>query len=265
MSEQQAVSVDGLVLSYGDERAVDDVSFELPAGRLVGILGPNGAGKSTLIKGIVGAKQPDSGTISLFGEPASDGRRLVTYVPQRGDVDWDFPITAREVVGQGRYRSTGLLGRFGNDDEQAVTEAMKSVEIVDLADRQIGALSGGQQQRVFLARALAQGGELFVMDEPFAGVDAATETAIVNVLRQLVDQGKTVLVVHHDLVTVAEYFDYLVLINEQLIACGPTDEVFTKRHLRAAYGGHFAFLSEATNGTLPRRDQQGFRGEIEQP
>ncbi len=245
MTEKWAVSVEGLTASYGDEPAIEEVNLSLPTGRLIGIVGPNGAGKSTLVKTIVGVKTPDAGTIELVGEDEERGRDAVTYVPQRGDVDWDFPITAREVVRQGRYRSTGLLGRFGKDETEAVDEAMESVGIVDLRDRQIGELSGGQKQRVFLARALAQGGRLFVMDEPFAGVDASTEAAIVDVLRHLVDSGKTVLVVHHDLVTVREYFDELVLLNRRLVAAGPTNEVFTPDNLRETYGGRIAFVSEA--------------------
>ena len=247
MSDSAAVAVDGLTLSYGDEAAVDDVTFQLPRGSLVGIIGPNGAGKSTLIKGIVGAKQPDAGVVRLFGKPAEEGRKLLTYVPQRGEVEWDFPITAGDVVRQGRYRSTGLLGRFSGADQKAVQRAMESVGVTELADRQIGALSGGQKQRVFLARALAQGGELFVMDEPFAGVDAATESAIVDVLKRLGEQGKTVLVVHHDLVTVDEYFDHLVLINQKLIASGRTEEVFTEEVLRDTYGGRVAVVTRSHN------------------
>ena len=246
---ESAVTVDGLTLSYEDEAVVDELSCSLPAASLIGIIGPNGAGKSTLIKAIVGAKKPDRGSISIYGKPAAKGRKMLTYVPQRGSVDWDFPITAEQVVRQGRFNSTGLLGRFGKDDREAVRQAMESVEIVDLAERQIGALSGGQRQRVFLARALAQGGELFVMDEPFAGVDASTESAIVDVLRELRQQGKTVIVVHHDLVTVRDYFDHLLLLNKRLIASGPTEEVFGEENLRRTYGGRVAIFSESSSGT----------------
>ena len=245
MSEQAAIFTDGLTLSYDDHLAVEDVTLSIPAGLLVGIVGPNGAGKSTLIKAVVGTKTPDSGTVSVFGDATTENHDKVTYVPQRGAVDWDFPITAGEVVRQGRFRSLGLLGRFGGDDRDAVQDAMESVGIVDLQDRQIGALSGGQQQRVFLARALAEGGELFVMDEPFAGVDAATESAIVDVLRALRDAGKTVVVVHHDLMTVRDYFDHLVLLNRELIASGPTEEAFNAINLRRAYGGRVAIVSDA--------------------
>ncbi len=244
MSEA-AVTVDGVTLSYDGEPVVDDVTFSLPAATLVGVVGPNGAGKSTLIKAMVGTKKPDRGQVLLFGRPADNERGALTYVPQRGAVDWDFPITAGEVVRQGRFQSTGLLGRFGADDRKAVQKAMESVEITDLRHRQIGALSGGQQQRVFLARALAQGGELFILDEPFAGVDAATESAIVDVLRALRDSGKTVVVVHHDLMTVTDYFDRLVLLNRNLIACGPTNEVFNEDSLRDTYGGRVAIVTKS--------------------
>ena len=238
----EAVAVQGLTLSYGEEAAVQDVTFSLPRATMVGIVGPNGAGKSTLIKGIVGAMKADSGEIELLGQSGDRGREKLTYVPQRGAVDWDFPITAEEVVRQGRFQSVGLLGRFRKKERQAVEEAMKAVDITDLRHRQIGALSGGQRQRVFLARALAQGGELFVLDEPFAGVDASTESAIVDVLRDLRDQGKTVLVVHHDLVTVREYFDQLILLNKEIVACGPTKDVFNEDNLRATYGGRIAIM-----------------------
>lgn len=237
-----AVQIKDLTLAYDGEVAVDDVTLTIDSASITGVLGPNGAGKSTLIKAIVGTKEPDRGQVQIFGAPARRGRQGVTYVPQRGTVDWDFPITAAGVVRQGRFRSMGLLGRFRGAERDAVKEAMESVDILDLADRQIGALSGGQQQRVFLARALAQGGDLFVLDEPFAGVDAATESAIIEVLRGLRDAGKTVVVVHHDLTTVADYFDHLVLLNRRLVASGPTDEVHTEDNLRETYGGRVAIV-----------------------
>lgn len=239
-----AVEVSGLRLSYGDVNALEDVSFELKRGRLVGVIGPNGAGKSTLIKALVGAKRPDRGEVRILGKSVKKKLESVTYVPQRGAVDWDFPITAEQVVRQGRYQSMGLLGRFGDAEKEVVREAMESVGITDLGRRQIGALSGGQQQRVFLARALAQGGELFLLDEPFAGVDAATESAIVDVLRGLREKGKTVIVVHHDLMTARDYFDDLLLLNRRVIATGAVEEVFTAENLRETYGGRVAVFFE---------------------
>ncbi|RAL23567.1 manganese ABC transporter ATP-binding protein [Lujinxingia litoralis] len=242
MSTQLALEIRDLSLSYGVVRAVEDVNLNIEQGRLVGIIGPNGAGKSTLIKAIAGAKDPDHGTIRIVGETGRAGRRKLTYVPQRGAVDWDFPISAEGVVRQGRFGGLGLLRRFGKADRRAVQDALDAVAMTSLKDRQIGELSGGQQQRVFLARALAQGGEVFLMDEPFAGVDAATEKAIMAVLRELRDAGKTVLVVHHDLVTVADYFDEIVLLNRTTVAHGPTSRVFTPENMRATYGGHLAIF-----------------------
>ena len=241
---QLAIDVQGLDLSYGETTAVEDVTFQLHSGRLVGVIGPNGAGKSTLIKAIVGAVRPDRGRIEVLGAPVAQTLRSVTYVPQRGAVDWDFPITAEQVVRQGRYHSVGVLGRFLGQDRALVKQAMEAVGISELAGRQIGALSGGQQQRVFLARALAQDGELFLLDEPFSGVDAATESAIMGVLRGLRDQGKTVIVVHHDLMTVRDYFDELILLNRRLVSIGPTEEVFTPENLRETYGGQVALFFE---------------------
>ncbi|RDV39255.1 metal ABC transporter ATP-binding protein [Bradymonadaceae bacterium TMQ3] len=242
MSSEDALRIQNLNLSYGTERVVENVHLRLKPGSLVGIVGPNGAGKSTLIKAIAGAKEPDSGTIVICGEKGRLGRKSLTYVPQRGEVDWDFPITAEEVVRQGRFAHVGLLRRFGGEDNAAVANALNAVAMTELRHRQIGELSGGQQQRVFLARALAQGGEVFLMDEPFAGVDAATEKAIVEVLRALRDAGKTVVVVHHDLVTVSDYFDELVLLNRTIIAQGPTAEVFTPENMRETYGGNLAIF-----------------------
>lgn len=248
--KESAVSTQRLTLSYADVPVVEDVTFSIPTGTIVGIVGPNGAGKSTLLKALVGSMKPDHGEVSLFGKSVDEGRELLTYVPQRGEVDWDFPITAGEVVAQGCFQRLGLLGRFRSDDREAVKAAMEAVDIVDLADRQIGALSGGQKQRVFLARALAQGGELFIMDEPFAGVDAATESAIIEVLQHLRDEGKTVVVVHHDLMTVRDYFDHLVLLNRKLIASGPTGDVFTAENLRETYGGRIAILAGGDDGKM---------------
>ncbi len=250
MSEA-AIRADGVTMGYDGETVVQNLSFALPHGSLVGVIGPNGAGKSTLIKGIVGAKDYDEGSIEVLGKPAREGRRDITYVPQRGEVDWDFPITARSVVRQGRYGSTGLLGRFKERDREAVAGAMRAVGVEDLGDRQIGALSGGQRQRVFLARALAQGGEIFVLDEPFAGVDVATETAIIEVLKGLRDQGKTVIVVHHDLATVRDYFDHLMLLNRRLVAVGSTEEVFVKESLRETYGGRVAIIDGSSGDGRP--------------
>lgn len=237
-----AVEVRELTISYGDLVALEGLSFSVHVGRLIGIIGPNGAGKSTLIKALVGAIPLDAGEITLLGKPRKKAEALLTYVPQRGSVDWDFPITAEGVVKQGCLGRLGILGRFRGHETRIVEEAMAAVGIQELANRQIGELSGGQQQRVFLARALAQGGDLYLLDEPFAGVDVRTESAIIEVLRGLRDQGKTVIVVHHDLSTVREYFDELVLLNRRLIAAGKTSEVFTPDNLQETYGGRVALF-----------------------
>ncbi len=241
----EALRVEHLTISYDREPVVADVSFIIPASKLVGIVGPNGAGKSTMIKAIVGAMQADHGDVWVMGEQGTGARKRITYVPQRGSVDWDFPVTVWDVVKQGRYGHLGLLGRLRKKDRQLIEESLEKVGMTEYVDRQIGELSGGQQQRVFLARALCQQGEVYLLDEPFTGVDARTESAIVDVLRALRDQGAAVLVVHHDLATVREYFDDILLLNKHLIAHGPTDEVFTRDNLETAYGGRLAIFDES--------------------
>jgi manganese/zinc/iron transport system ATP- binding protein len=213
--------------------------------RLVGIVGPNGAGKSTLIKAILGLVPLASGTISIFGQPFEQQRKLVGYVPQRESVDWDFPVSALDAVLMGTYGRLGWFRRPGAAEREWARACLEKVGLADLAGRQIGQLSGGQQQRVFLARALAQRAEIYFMDEPMAGVDAATERVIFQLLRELREQGKTVFVVHHDLRTVPEYFDHVVLLNLRLVASGPTEAVFTHDKLQAAYGGRLAILDVA--------------------
>lgn len=210
------------------------------------IVGPNGAGKTTLIKSILGLLKPAAGKVEIFGKPLSKVRKRVGYVPQRSSVDWDFPTTALDVVIMGMY---GLLGWFRRPGKREKNEAMKALEKVGMADfydRQINQLSGGQQQRVFLARALVQQSDIYFMDEPFVGVDATTEKAIVNILKELRKQGKTVVVVHHDLQTLKEYFDWAFLINVRQIALGPVEEVMTDENLKLAYGGRTAFLGNTT-------------------
>lgn len=242
-----ALSAHKVTLSYHSAPVVDEVSFQIDAGRLVGILGPNGAGKSTLIKGLLGLMTPDAGKVRFFGQSLEAVRQRVVYVPQRSAVDWQFPITVREVVLMGRYGRLGLFGRPSRRDRRIANESMERVGIADLAARQIGELSGGQQQRVFLARALAQEGDLILMDEPFVGVDAATEEAIVELLRGMRDSGRTVLVVNHDLQTARSYFDELLLLNKKLVAHGPTAEIFTPEMLTRAYGGRLAII-EGSSG-----------------
>jgi manganese/zinc/iron transport system ATP- binding protein len=243
MSEATAIETHNLTVSYQHKPVLWDVDINLPEGSLIGVIGPNGSGKSTLLKSIMGLLRPDSGYVSLFGAKLDSVRHRISYVPQRETVDWDFPIRVREVVEMGRYGNLNLLGRLSRRDQELVDQAIQKVGLQEFAGRQISQLSGGQQQRVFLARALAQEADLYLMDEPFAGVDAASEQAILALLTEMRTQGKTVLMVHHDLQTVADYFDWIVLLNTRLIASGPVKAVFTEEHLRKAYGAQLNILS----------------------
>ncbi len=240
----EPVRVDNLTVAYHKKPVLQNVSFSIPEGKLIGIIGPNGAGKSTLIKAILGLIPKASGHVSIYDKPYEKQRSLVGYVPQRGSVDWDFPTNALDVVLMGRYRHIGWLKYPSKKDKQFAMECLNKVGMSAFAGRQISQLSGGQQQRVFLARALAQDAKVYFMDEPFVGVDAATEKAIITLLDELKKQGKTVLVVHHDLQTVQEYFDWIFLLNMRKIAIGPTEEVFTFDNLQTTYGGGLAFLNQ---------------------
>jgi len=240
-----ALEVEGLTLSWDRTPVVKDVSFALPPGRIVGVLGPNGAGKSTMLKGILGLMPRDRGEVRAFGKALNKVRGRVVYVPQRSAVDWDFPVTVNDVVLMGRYGHLGLLGRLRANDRAIADDAMERMAIADLRDRQISELSGGQQQRVFLARALAQQGDLLLMDEPLVGVDARTEAVIIDLLRAERDAGKTVLIVNHDLNTAREYFDDLLLLNKTVIAYGPSEAVFEPEALARCYGGQLAVLRGA--------------------
>ncbi|MEM6728010.1 MAG: metal ABC transporter ATP-binding protein [Pseudomonadota bacterium] len=235
-----ALSIESLTVSYADKPAVFSVDAAFPTGALSAIIGPNGAGKSTLLKAALGVIPRVSGDIHVFGAPISAARARIAYVPQRASVDWDFPTTVAEVVQMGLYGQTGLLGRLTPDLNARTHACLDRVGLADFAGRQIGQLSGGQQQRVFLARALAQDADLYLLDEPFAGVDAATERAIITVLSDLKAEGKAVVAVHHDLATVREYFDHVFLINVRRIAEGPVETTFTTENLQAAYGGRLA-------------------------
>jgi manganese/iron transport system ATP-binding protein/manganese/zinc/iron transport system ATP- binding protein len=242
-----AIEVDHLTVSYGPSPALLDVTFSVPPGQLVGVIGPNGSGKSTLIKAILGFVRPDFGQVRLFGEPAERAKGRVAYVPQRGAVDWDFPITVREVALMGRYGHCSWWRDLSAEDYRLADEALDMVRMSEFRSRQIGQLSGGQQQRVFMARAMAQGAEILLLDEPFAGVDAATERAILDVLERTKAAGRTLLVVHHDLATAAEYFDALILLKQRLFAYGPPDAVLHPELLAEVYEGKlriFAGLAE---------------------
>ena len=243
-----AIQVEDLTVAYGESPVLWDVDLEIPAGTLTAIVGPNGAGKTTLIRSVLGLVRAAAGHALVLGRPYAEQRRLVAYVPQRGSVDWDFPTSVLDVVLMGRYGHLGWLRRPGRSDREAALGALERVGMDGFAKRQISQLSGGQQQRVFLARALVQDAEVYLMDEPFQGVDATTERAIVELLRAIAAQGKTVVAVHHDLQTVPEYFSHVVLLNVRRIAAGPVAEVFTEENLRRTYGGRAAIFRSAETG-----------------
>jgi manganese/zinc/iron transport system ATP- binding protein len=241
------LEVHDLTVAYQKKPVLWGIDLRVPAGKLVGIVGPNGAGKSTLIKAALGLIPSASGWVKVFGLPAKKNLKRVGYVPQRESVDWDFPVTVMDVVLMGRYGRLGLLKRPSSRDREIGRDCLDKVKMLPFANRQIANLSGGQQQRVFLARALAQESDIYFMDEPFAGVDAATESAIISLLHELKDKGKTLLVVHHDLPTARNYFDMLLLLNMRVVAFGPTEEVFTYELLQSTYGGRLTILSEVAD------------------
>lgn len=230
------LAIDDLTVAYHEKPALWDVDLHVPPGALMAIIGPNGAGKSTLLKASLGLIPRASGQVRFFGQPYDTSRKRVAYVPQRESVDWDFPTDALDVVLMGTYGSLGWFRRPGRKERALAEECLAKLGMQDFARRQIGELSGGQQQRVFLARALAQQADLYLMDEPFAGVDATTEQAIVDLLRELRAAGKTVVAVHHNLDTAPEYFDYVALLNVRLVGAGPTAATLTMENLKRTYG-----------------------------
>ncbi|BBM69497.1 metal ABC transporter ATP-binding protein [Rhodothermus marinus] len=244
-----AIEIEDLTVAYQQQPVLWDVDAVIPAGQMTAIVGPNGAGKSTLLKAVLGIVRPAAGRIRVLGRPFRARERRVAYVPQRAELDWDFPATVFDVALMGTYGRVGWLRRPGAAERTLARAALERVGMTELADRPIGQLSGGQQQRVLLARALAQEAELYLLDEPFQGVDAPTEATLLDVLRWLKQQGKTIVVVHHDLSTVAEYFDWVVLLNVQCIACGPVAEAFTPENLRRTYGGRMVVPAPAVNPT----------------
>lgn len=239
-----AIQVSNITVSYGPTPALLDVSFEVPQGLLVGIIGPNGSGKSTLVKSILGFKDPDIGEVRLFGEPVEKNRGRVAYVPQHGSVDWEFPVTVRDVALMGRYGHIPWWRDPSAEDKRIAREALEMVRMEEFANRQIGQLSGGQRQRVFMARAMAQGADILLLDEPFSGVDAATERAILDVLQRTKESGRTLMVVHHDLATAAEYFDRLILVKQRLYAYGTPEQVLHPELLSAVYEGRLKVFSD---------------------
>ncbi len=245
--QSSPLSIHDVTVAYHRRPVIWDVDYDAPSSRLIAIVGPNGAGKSTLIKAVLNLIPLVSGEIRVFGAPYGEQRSVVAYVPQRTSVDWDFPVSALDVVAMGLYRRIGWFRPVSRRWKNKALEALDRVGLADFARRQISQLSGGQQQRVFLARALVQEARLYLMDEPFAGVDAATERKILEVLRDLRLAGQTAMVVHHDLQTVADYFDDVLMLNMRLIASGPIAQVFTSENLRRTYGGRLALLDQVGN------------------
>lgn len=239
-----SISVEDLSVSYEKKRVLTNIYLKIEAGNVIGVIGPNGAGKSTLFKSILGLVEMDTGEIFVEGKNISEVRKKIAYVPQKDDVDWSFPATVMDIVLMGRYPYKGIFQRIDNQDKAIADKALSDMGILNLKDRQIGELSGGQQQRVFLARALCQEADIFFLDEPFVGVDITTEERIISLLKSLAAEGKTLLVVHHDLSNVEEYFDEVILLNQRLIAYGDTDKTFIKENISKTYGGQLPILQK---------------------
>ncbi|GMQ27377.1 metal ABC transporter ATP-binding protein [Algoriphagus confluentis] len=245
--EEPILEIHDLTVSYDQNPVLWNVDLSLPKGKLVGILGPNGAGKSTLIKAIMGLIPPTSGYVRIFDKPLNEVRTRISYVPQRESVDWNFPASVLDVVLMGTYGKLGLFRRPGKKEKELALHCLEQVGMSGFVKRQIAELSGGQQQRVFIARALAQQADLYLMDEPFAGVDMATETAIFQLLKEMADTGKTVIVVHHDIHSAMNFFDWAIMLNLHLVASGPKDLVMTEELLRKTYGGKLNLLTKVTD------------------
>jgi len=238
------LEIHDLTVAYDNKPVLWNADFSIPKGKMVGIVGPNGAGKSTLLKAIMGLVPIASGFTKILNDQLKNVRHKVAYVPQKETVDWDFPATVLDVVEMGRYGKISLFKRLRKSDKLIAVEALKKVKMLDFADRHISELSGGQQQRVFIARALAQEADIYFMDEPFAGVDMASEKAIVDILYEMQKDGKTIFVVHHDLQSAMDYFDWMVFLNTRIVASGPTTEVFSTETLQKTYGGNLAILEQ---------------------
>jgi manganese/zinc/iron transport system ATP- binding protein len=245
-SPASPLSAHAITVAYHRKPVLWDVDYDAPPGALIAVVGPNGAGKSTFIKACLGLTPLAAGAVEFWGRPYREVRRRVGYVPQRESVDWDFPVSALDVAAMGRYGRIGWLRPVSRAHKRVALASLDRVGMASFADRQISMLSGGQQQRVFLARALAQEADLYFMDEPFAGVDAATERAIIDVLRDLRSRGTTVICVHHDLQTVPQYFDHVLMMNMRVVAAGPVAAVFTRENLHKTYGGRLTLLAEAS-------------------
>ncbi len=239
---ENRISVKGLSVSYERKRVLTNIFLEVEVGNIYGVVGPNGAGKSTLFKAMLGLIETNTGSVLINGKDIKSQRKEVVYVPQKNDVDWTFPATVFDIVLMGRYPHLTIFQRLGKKDKAMAMDALEEVGMTAFRDRQIGELSGGQQQRVFLARALCQEADIFFLDEPFVGVDMTTEDKIIQILKRLAAEGKTLLVVHHDLSTVENYFDKVILLNQRLIAYGDTTSTFTKENIAKAYGGQLPIL-----------------------
>lgn len=244
---KKAIEVENLTVFYREMLALDQISVSVNSGRITGIIGPNGSGKSTFLKGILGITPIKDGQVSFFGNSFEKFRSKIAYVPQRESIDWDFPITVEEVVEMGRITPKKWWARTSSADKEIVKETLRKVQLADFSTRQIGQLSGGQQQRVFLARALAQEAELIIMDEPFVGIDMASQEAILTIVRKLRDAGKTIVIVHHDLSVVAQYFDDVILLNKKLIASGSKEDVLKPENIEQAYGMTFLLNKKERN------------------
>ncbi len=231
----KTIDVKNVSVSYTDKKVIQDISFSLDSGRMIGIIGPNGAGKSTLVKAMLDLVPKDTGEVEIFGKSLDEMRKKIAYIPQRADIDWDFPILVKDTVLLGTYPKLGLFKRPGAEDKKKALESLEKVGMGEFADKQIGELSGGQQQRVFVARSLAQDADIFFLDEPFVGVDVKSEEIIINILKELRDEGKTILVIHHDLTKVEVYFDDIILVNNYLFGAGPVEEVVTPDLMEAAF------------------------------
>lgn len=242
--DQVVIDVKSLSVSFGIKRVLTNINLEVVAGSVYGVIGPNGAGKSTLFKAILGLIDFDLGDVTLWDKDIEEVRKRIAYVPQKDEVDWTFPATVKDIVLMGRYPFKKVFQRLNKEDDRLADEAMDELGILNLKNRQIGQLSGGQQQRVFLARALCQQADLYFLDEPFVGVDIATEDKIIKTIKRLAKDGKTLLVVHHDLSTVNDYFDKVILLNQRLVACGNTEKVFTNKNISNAYGGQLTLLNK---------------------
>jgi len=241
-----AISIKGLSVSYDRKTVLTNVYMDMEAGKLYGVLGPNGAGKSTLFKAILGLIPSNTGQVLINGEPVEEQRKKMVYIPQKGEIDWQFPATVMDVVLMGRYPFKGIFQRLSREDRDIALQALEDMGIANLRNRQIGELSGGQQQRGVIARALCQQADIFLLDEPFVGVDITTEKKIIEILKKLTDKGKTILVIHHDLSKVKDYFDKVILLNQWLVAYGDTKVTFTEENINRAYRGQLSILHRTT-------------------